>query len=90
MAKKMAPGEGGRALVTKSGRKVVARRDTLDFRDQMYVATLVEVPPKRPLAEYQERGIPILDQGQEGACSARSSTGPPLGYETMSHFLNVS
>jgi hypothetical protein len=35
----------------------------------MYVPTLVEVPPERPLTDYQKHGVPILDQGQEGACT---------------------
>jgi hypothetical protein len=30
----------------KSGRTLYARRYTLDFRDRMYVATLVEVPTR--------------------------------------------
>jgi hypothetical protein len=45
------------------------RRDTLDFRDKMYVPTLVEVPTKRELIRYREHRIPILDQGTEGACT---------------------
>ena len=53
-----------------------ARPDTVDFRDQLFVATLVEVPVARPLEEYLSRyrkatgkAVPILDQGQEGACT---------------------
>lgn len=45
------------------------RRDTLDFRDKMYVPTLIEVPTERELARYRELRIPILDQGSEGACT---------------------
>ena len=45
------------------------RRDTLDFRDKMYVPTLIEVPTERELQRYREHRIPILDQGFEGACT---------------------
>jgi hypothetical protein len=69
-----------RPLRTRSGRKLVARRDTLDFRDQMYVPTLVEVPPERALGDYQARGVPILDQGQEGACTG-------FGLAAVANFL---
>lgn len=46
-----------------------ARPDTVDFRDRLYVPSLVEVPPERPLSAYCEAGVPILDQGTEGACT---------------------
>jgi hypothetical protein len=49
-----------------------ARPDTVDFRDLMFVPTLVEVPEERPLAAFIRltRGKPvILDQGSEGACT---------------------
>lgn len=45
------------------------RRDTLDFRDKMYVPSLIEVPTERELQRYREHRIPILDQGFEGACT---------------------
>jgi predicted alpha/beta hydrolase family esterase len=45
------------------------RRDTLDFRDKMYVPTLIEVPTERELARFRELRIPILNQGSEGACT---------------------
>ena len=51
------------------GRALTARPDTVDFRDLMYVPTLVEVPRERPLELYQALGPRILDQGQEGACT---------------------
>lgn len=56
-------------LVTRDGRKVNVRPDTLDFRDQMFVPTLVEVPIKIDLEEYRRFEVPILDQGTEGACT---------------------
>jgi Papain family cysteine protease len=45
------------------------RRDTLDFRDKMYVPTLVEVPPYIELDRYRQHDVPVLDQGYEGACT---------------------
>ncbi len=57
-----------------------ARRDTVDFRDQMYLPTLVEVPPKIELATYREVGVPILNQGQEGACTG-------FGLATVANYL---
>ncbi len=57
-----------------------ARRDTVDFRDLMYTPTLVEVPVRIDLKEYQALGIPILDQGVEGACSG-------FGLATVVHYL---
>lgn len=72
-------------IATRSGRKVVqrvldARRDTLDFRDRMFEPTLVEVPTHMPLAAYRELRIPVLDQGEEGACSG-------FGLATVANYL---
>ncbi len=57
-----------------------ARRDTMDFRDQMFVPTLVEVPPHIPLGAYVDCEVPILDQGSEGACTG-------YGLATVVHYL---
>jgi hypothetical protein len=57
-----------------------ARPDTLDFRDQIFVPTLIEVPVCVPLKEYMQYEVPILDQGQEGACTG-------FGLATVAHFL---
>jgi hypothetical protein len=65
--------------VTK-GRKFDARPDTLDFRDRMYEATLVEVPTFRGLDEYRKWEVPILDQGVEGACTG-------FGLATVANYL---
>jgi Papain family cysteine protease len=46
----------------------------------MYVPTLVEVPPERPLTDYQKHDVPILDQGQEGACTG-------FGLATVVNYL---
>jgi hypothetical protein len=56
-----------------------ARPDTLDFRDQMYVATLNEVPTKIDLNEYRKLKVPILDQGQEGHAQTNMKPGGALG-----------
>ena len=60
--------------------KFDARPDTLDFRDLMYTPTLVEVPTSRRLADYRKARVPILDQGQEGACTG-------FGLATVVHYL---
>jgi len=56
----------------RTKRTLDARPDTLDFRDAMYVSTLVEVPGERSLSAYLDdfpQGVEILDQGEEGACT---------------------
>lgn len=68
-------------LKTKKTHRILdARPDTLDFRDQMYVPTLVEVPPRINLSEYKKCRIPILNQGTEGACTG-------FGLATVAHYL---
>lgn len=52
------------------GRLLDARPDTADFRDLMFVPTLVEVPPQVPLSRHQALKVPVLTQGDEGACTA--------------------
>ena len=51
------------------GRILSARPDTVDFKDKMYVPTLIEVPAVRLLESYQSHDPIILDQGREGACT---------------------
>ena len=55
--------------IALSERTFDARPDTVDFRDRIFVPTLVEVPSERPLKDYQEQNLPILNQGREGACT---------------------
>lgn len=69
----------GRALSAKD-RRLNARPDTVDFRDLMYVPTLVEVGPTISLDSYLKAGVPVLNQGQEGACTG-------FGLATVVHFL---
>ncbi len=52
-----------------AGRVLSARKDSIDFRDRMYVPNLVEVPATRSLESYLAHQPEILDQGQEGACT---------------------
>lgn len=69
-----------RNLVTKSGRKVNVRPDTVDFRDRMYVPTLIEVSTSIDIQEYRKHSVPILDQGREGACTG-------FGLATVVNYL---
>ena len=46
----------------------------------MYEASLIEVPPQRSLAKYRAIGVPILDQGTEGACTG-------FGLATVVNYL---
>lgn len=61
-------------------RKLDARADTLDFRDLMYVPSLIEVPTHIPLGDWLDAGVPILDQGSEGACTG-------YGLATVCNYL---
>lgn len=61
-------------------RRFDARRDTLDFRDQMFAPTLIEVPTHVPLGDYLDWEVPILDQGTEGACTG-------YGLATVANYL---
>jgi hypothetical protein len=68
---------------SKRKAKLDARRDTVDFRDKMYVPTLVEVPSKMPLERYLARygrNVPVLDQLSEGACTG-------FGLAAVANFL---
>jgi hypothetical protein len=66
--------------MSKSGRIVDARPDTLDFRDFIYEPALIDVPERRVPQDYMKLRVPILDQGQEGACTG-------FALATVAHFL---
>jgi Papain family cysteine protease len=72
-----AAGKGGPATVR---RRLNARPDTVDFRDRMYVPTLVEVGTQRSVKDYLRLEVPVLDQGEEGACTG-------FGLATVVHYL---
>lgn len=63
-------------------RTLDARRDTLDFRDKMYVAALIEVPTHMPLSKYKLAKVPVLNQGSEGACTG-------FGLATVANYLLI-
>lgn len=65
---------------TGSTPKLDAMPDPLDFRDRMFAPTLVEVPRRIPLGAYRDVGVPILNQGSEGACTG-------FGLATVAHYL---
>lgn len=67
-------------LVTKTGRRINVRPDTLDFRDRMFTPTLVEVPTRIDLESYRKYRVPVLDQGSEGACTG-------FGLATVVNYL---
>ncbi|MEO6103447.1 MAG: glycoside hydrolase family 19 protein, partial [Pseudoxanthomonas sp.] len=77
-------GMEGVAKVTRSPARAVttldARADGMDFRDLMYVPSLVEVPTHVPLGDYLDHDVPVLDQGNEGACTG-------FGLATVANYL---
>jgi hypothetical protein len=74
------PAAKRRKKLTAAGRRLNARRDTVDFRDLMYVPTLIEVGARLPLDAFRKAGVPVLDQGEEGACTG-------FGLATVAHYL---
>ena len=60
--------------------KLDALPDTVDFRDQLYIPTLVRVPPVSDIDGYRGKMIPVLDQGREGACTG-------FGLATVASYL---
>lgn len=65
---------------TPNPRLFDARPDTADFRDRMFEPTLVDVPVAVPLARHLRLKVPVLDQGEDGACTA-------FGLATVAHTL---
>lgn len=63
-------GSGRAARRTRTAeRRFDALPDTLDFRDRMFEASLVQVERELPPERFLELGVPVLDQGSEGACT---------------------
>ncbi|MDW9508349.1 alpha/beta hydrolase [Sinorhizobium meliloti] len=60
--------------MAKQAKKTVERTldalpDTVDFRDAIFVPTLIRVEAQTDLQAYRDLEIPVLDQGREGACT---------------------
>lgn len=68
------------STTSTSERQYNARPDSMDFRDKIYTANLYEVPTQISLEEYKALKVPILDQGQEGACTG-------FGLATVANYL---
>jgi hypothetical protein len=64
----------------KPARVLDAMPDTVDFRDKMYVPSLIEVAQTLDVQRYRDLKIPILDQGREGACTG-------FGLATVVNYL---
>jgi hypothetical protein len=67
-------------MTSMSKRQLTARPDVIDFRDLCFTPTLVEVPQEMPLEDYLKMGVPVLDQGVEGACTG-------FGLATVANYL---
>ena len=67
-------------MAKKVARTFDAMPDTLDFRDVMYVPTLMEVAGVSDISGYRNLKIPVLDQGREGACTG-------FGLATVANYL---
>ncbi|WP_292476001.1 C1 family peptidase [Mesorhizobium sp.] len=61
-------------------RKFDALPDTIDFRDAIFTPTLIRVLPETDIDAFYDLKIPVLDQGQEGACTG-------FGLATVANYL---
>ncbi|RVI87555.1 peptidase C1 [Sinorhizobium meliloti] len=71
--------------MAKRAKKTVARTldalpDTIDFRDAIFVPTLIRVQAQTALQGYRDLKIPVLNQGREGACTG-------FGLATVANYL---
>lgn len=57
-----------------------ALQDTVDFRDLLYIPTLVDVPTHKDLDEYRNANVPVRNQGSEGSCTG-------FGLATVANYL---
>ncbi|MBT8131936.1 MAG: C1 family peptidase, partial [Gammaproteobacteria bacterium] len=57
-----------------------ARPDSMDFRDEMFIPTLVNVPATKSSDPFRKLKLPVLDQGSEGACTG-------FALATVCHYL---
>lgn len=60
---------GAQKHLPKSKMPLSAIPDPIDFRDLMYLPTLVQVPRENPVELHLSRKIPVLDQKKEGSCT---------------------
>jgi C1A family cysteine protease len=58
-----------------------ARPDEADFRDKLYLPSLINVPVEAPVGTFLRRKLPVLNQGSEGACTG-------FALATVVHYLN--
>ncbi|WP_129126475.1 C1 family peptidase [Geomonas oryzae] len=61
--------KGKSRFLPKTGMPLFAIPDPIDFRDLMYLPTLVEVQRERPVEDYLSLGIPVLDQKETPSCT---------------------
>lgn len=72
-------GEKKQAKASKE-RSFDALPDVVDFRDTLFVPTLVRVPPVSDMEAFRKQALPVLDQGTEGACTG-------FALATVAHYL---
>jgi hypothetical protein len=69
-----------KAAGKKIARKFDALPDTVDFRDSVFVPTLVRIRAESDMGAFRKLNIPILNQGAEGACTG-------FGLATVANYL---
>jgi hypothetical protein len=66
--------------VKAKARKFDARPDRADYRDKLYEPGLHYVPPTLSLTHWRRHRVPVLDQGEDGACTG-------FGLAVVANFL---